>query len=81
LSSELEARRGGDLDLFLEGCERVRALSTAELDAAAITPPTCHSFLMGHILRHTRTYQGDHRTRDGFVDWSMSRFRWWADRV
>jgi len=81
LSSELEAKRWGDLDLFLEGCERVRALSTAERDAVALTPAIRHVVLMGHVLRHTRTYQRDHWAHDGFFDWSMSRFRWWADRV
>lgn len=79
-SREAEDRRQGRLETFLRGYLRCRGLRENELSAIQVAPPIHHIFLMGHVLRYTAVYEGEHWADDDFIDWHMDWFRYWAGK-
>ena len=80
ISSEAEDRRQGRLATFLRGYASHRKLSENELSAIQFAPPIRHIFLMGHVLRYTAIYEGEHWANNKFIDWHMNWFRYWAEK-
>jgi len=79
-SEEKESERQLKLATFLEGYAAVRSLSEEELAIVQLSPAVRHIFLMGHVLRYTRTTEGEHWANQGFIDWHMAWFRHWAEK-
>ena len=79
ITAEAEAKRQQHLALFLEGYTTNRSLSDAELAVVQRTPLVRHIFLMGHVLRYTRVYQGNNWANDDFINWHMVWFHHWAE--
>ncbi|MBC8229656.1 phosphotransferase [bacterium] len=80
ISGEAEDRRQGRLATFLRGYSSHRKLSENELSAIQLAPPIHHIFLMGHVLRYTAIYEGEHWANNQFIDWHMNWFRYWAEK-
>jgi Ser/Thr protein kinase RdoA (MazF antagonist) len=79
-SSKVEKLRQKKMSFFLEGYSKHRVLSDDELSVVQVTPPIHHIFLMGHVLRYNTLYEGNYWANDGFIDWHMKWFRYWAEK-
>lgn len=77
-SEKAALRRQRHLRMFLQGYESVRTLSSEERWVIELCAPIRHIFLMGHVLRNTRTQRGNHWANDDFIDWHMTWFNHWA---
>jgi Ser/Thr protein kinase RdoA (MazF antagonist) len=80
ITGEAEDRRQRKLAAFVDGYSSIRELSEHELSAVQLGPPVRHIFLMGHVLRYTALWDGDHWANDQFIDWHMTWFRHWTER-
>jgi Ser/Thr protein kinase RdoA (MazF antagonist) len=80
ITSEAEDRRRRRLAAFVDGYANIRTLTERELSAVQLTAPIRHIFLMGHVLRYTATWEGEHWANDNFIDWHMTWFRHWAGK-
>ena len=80
ISSEAEDRRQRRLAAFVDGYSSIRELTEHELSAVQLGPPVRHIYLMGFVLRHTATREGEHWANDRFIDWHMTWFKHWAER-
>jgi Ser/Thr protein kinase RdoA (MazF antagonist)/predicted nucleotidyltransferase len=78
VTDEADERRRRRMAAFIEGYSSVRELTEGELVALQLGPPIRHIFLMGHVLRYTAIYEGEHWANDEFIDWHMKWFEHWA---
>lgn len=78
MTPEAEDRRQHRLAVFLDGYSSIRKLTASELSVVQLGPPIRHIFLMGHVLRYTTVYEGEHWANDHFIDWHMTWFKHWA---